>query len=73
MSVRRIATCFVLAGACADGDAMGVCVTTHESLADHRHAATRGECEDYCASTGGYVCCYFDPDEGPWIALEGEC
>lgn len=59
---------------CEDDTGAGVCVTTHESLPDQRYASpTLAECEDYCHSVEGYVCCYFEPAEGDWVAVAGDC
>lgn len=59
---------------CEDDVGAGVCVTTHESLADRRYQSpTLAECEDYCASVEGYVCCYFEPADGDWVAVDGDC
>jgi hypothetical protein len=31
------------------------------------------ECEEYCDSVGGYVCCYYEPDRGEWTPIDGDC
>lgn len=64
-----------LFGACAEEDSgVGACVTTHESLPEQRYdGSTKIECEDFCDSVDGFVCCYFEPDDGPWVAIDGDC
>lgn len=63
-----------LAQGCEDDTGAGVCVTTHESLPEQRYASpTLADCEDYCDSVEGYVCCYFEPAEGDWVAVAGDC
>lgn len=60
--------------ACAEDDGQGTCITTHRDLPDQRYeGATLEECDEYCASVGGYVCCYFQPLNAKWVEVDGEC
>lgn len=59
---------------CEEDVGAGECVTTHESLENKRYASpTLEDCEEYCASVEGYVCCYFEPADGDWVAVAGDC
>ena len=60
--------------ACANDDGKGTCITTHRDLPDQRfEGATLEECDEYCGSVGGYVCCYFQPVNAKWVEVNGEC
>jgi hypothetical protein len=62
------------AAACAEDDGKGTCITTHRDVPDQRYeGATLDECDEYCSSVGGYVCCYFQPASAPWVEVDGEC
>ncbi len=59
---------------CVDQGDAGICVTTHQSLPDQRYeSASIDACDEYCGTVGGYVCCYFEPDVGPAVAVAGDC